>query len=72
MLIAQGTSDTVVDPPVTDAYVAALCKRGTRVVFLHYPKATHTQIVRRSANQTVAWMAGRFANAPVTTPCGQP
>jgi pimeloyl-ACP methyl ester carboxylesterase len=71
VLIAQGTADTVVDPPVTEAYVAALCKRGTRVVFLRYPKTGHAATARRSANQTVAWMAGRFAAAPVTTPCGQ-
>jgi len=72
VLIAQGTEDTVVDPPVTDAFVAALCKRGTRVVFIRYPKVAHIPVANRSANQTVAWMAGRFANAPVTTPCGQP
>lgn len=71
VLIAQGTNDTVVDPPVTEAYVAALCKRGTRVVFIRYPKVAHIPVAKRSANQTVAWMAGRFANAPVTTPCGQ-
>ncbi|MBN9009810.1 MAG: lipase, partial [Rhizobiales bacterium] len=71
VLIAQGLDDTVVDPPVTDAYVAALCKRGTRVVFIRYPRVSHVPVAKRSAAQTVAWMAGRFANAPVTTPCGQ-
>ncbi|MEO8668430.1 MAG: alpha/beta fold hydrolase [Bauldia sp.] len=71
VLIAQGSSDTIVDPEVTDAFVAGLCQRGTPVRFIRYPQGSHHTVVKRSANQTIAWLGERFAGAPVRTPCGQ-
>jgi alpha-beta hydrolase superfamily lysophospholipase len=71
VLVAQGTNDTIVDLEVTEAFVASLCQRRSRVRFIRYPQGSHHTVVRRSANQTVNWLGERLNGAPVRTPCGQ-
>ncbi len=71
ILIAQGSADTVVDPPVTEQFFKVLCRQGTPVRFLHVPHVTHAGIPRASARETVEWVAARFAGAPAPNDCGQ-
>jgi len=70
VLIAQGTADVVVDPPVTKAYAARLCMAGSTVEMLQYEGVGHGMISRDAAQPSVDWIADRFSGKPVPTKCG--
>lgn len=69
VFIAQGSADTVVDPPVTTNFASRLCREGATLRFFEVPEATHTTIAKASAAETVAWIADRFAGKPAPTNC---
>ncbi|MFA5956391.1 alpha/beta fold hydrolase [Hyphomicrobium sp.] len=69
ILIAQGTADNVVDPPVTAAYVKTLCGAGSRVLTLLYNGVGHGMISRDAAKPSVDWMADRFAGTAAPSNC---
>ena len=69
VFIAQGTADTVVDPPVTTKFAIELCAQGVPVTFHRVTDATHTVIAKVSATAAVDWMAKRFAGEPAPTNC---
>jgi pimeloyl-ACP methyl ester carboxylesterase len=71
VFIAQGLSDTVVDPPVTEAFVRILCAKGTPVRFVRFPGADHMAIPKRSAADAVAWIARRFEGEAAPSDCGR-
>jgi acetyl esterase/lipase len=70
VFLAQGTADTVVNPAVTEAYRAALCRRGSPVQFVPLPGVIHAFAARASAAAAVAWMVGRFSSQPAPSNCG--
>ena len=69
VFLAQGSRDTVVDPPVTTKFAIELCNQGVAVTFHEVPDATHTVIAKVSAPAAVAWMAARFAGEAAPTNC---
>jgi len=69
ILIAQGTADVVVDPPVTKAYADRLCLAGNTVEMLRYPGVGHGMISRDAAKPSVDWIADRFAGKEAPTDC---
>lgn len=69
VFIAQGSADTVVDPPVTTKFAIELCNQGTPVTFHEVPDATHQVIATVSARAAVDWMAARLAGQPAPTNC---
>jgi pimeloyl-ACP methyl ester carboxylesterase len=69
VFIAQGTTDTTVDPQVTADYMQKLCVAGSRVAFDPVKGVGHLSIAKDSAVNVVAWIADRFAGAPVPTSC---
>jgi acetyl esterase/lipase len=69
LLVAQGTKDNVVDPPVTAAYVKTLCAAGSRVETLLYDGVGHGMISRDAAKPSVDWIAGRFAGTRAPSNC---
>ncbi|MEO8667177.1 MAG: alpha/beta fold hydrolase [Bauldia sp.] len=69
VFIAQGSADTVVDPPVTTAFASKLCRDGATVRFFEVPDANHTMIAKASASAAVEWIADRFAGKPAPTNC---
>lgn len=69
VFIAQGSADTVVDPPVTTQFATELCRRGTAVRFFDVPDASHEIIAKVSAAAAVAWMADRIGGEPAPTNC---
>lgn len=69
VFIAQGTADETVDPPVTSAYVAALCKAGSKVEAVAMDGVGHATAALRSADSAVAWIADRFAGNPPPSDC---
>src|SRR5262249_1366065 len=70
VFIAQGTTDNLVRPTVTAAYVKALCRRGSSVEFGWLQGVGPFMAARDSANGAVAWMAARFADQPPPSNCG--
>jgi acetyl esterase/lipase len=72
VFIAQGDTDNLVRPSVTDAYVGALCRRGSKVRYEVLPGVGHTFVARDSANDAIAWIAERFAEMPPPNDCRQP
>jgi alpha-beta hydrolase superfamily lysophospholipase len=71
LLVAQGTSDNVVDPPVTAAYVKTLCASGSRVETLLFDGVGHGMISRDAAKPSVEWIADRFSGRPAPTNCNK-
>ena len=69
VFIAQGSGDTVVDPPVTTEFAKLLCNQGAAVRFFEVPDATHTMIAKVSAAAAVEWIAARFAGEAPPTNC---
>jgi acetyl esterase/lipase len=69
VFIAQGSADTVVDPPVTTKFAIELCDEGAAVTFHEVPDATHDVIAKVSARAAVEWMAARIAGRPAPTNC---
>lgn len=69
LLIAQGTADDVVDPPVTKAYFKSLCSEGSRAEMLLIDGVGHGMISRDAAPESVKWMADRIAGAPPPSNC---
>jgi acetyl esterase/lipase len=69
VFIAQGTDDTIVDPPVTTAFADTLCRQGAAVRLLRVPGATHQQTAKLSASAAIEWMAARFAGEAAPTDC---
>jgi pimeloyl-ACP methyl ester carboxylesterase len=71
VFIAQGTADTVVDPPVTDEFVRILCARGTPVHLVRFRGADHMEIPKRSAGEAIEWIARRFAGDAPPSDCAR-
>ena len=69
VFIAQGSGDKVIDPPVTTAFAAKLCREGASVRFFEVPDASHQVIAKVSTAAAVSWLADRFAGAPPPTNC---
>ncbi|RWM67919.1 MAG: alpha/beta fold hydrolase [Mesorhizobium sp.] len=67
--LAQGTTDQVVRPSVTQAYMSALCRNGTAVKMLVIPEVGHAFIAHRSASQAMDWMADRLTGKPAPSDC---
>jgi pimeloyl-ACP methyl ester carboxylesterase len=67
--IAQGTADQVVRPDITRSYVARLCKAGVAVKTDWVAGAGHGFVAYKSAAETIAWIADRFAGALSPNDC---
>jgi pimeloyl-ACP methyl ester carboxylesterase len=70
VFLAQGTTDTIIRPQVTQDYMRRLCKAGSRVRLLLMPGVGHGLAATDSARTAVAWIADRFAGAAVPSDCG--
>lgn len=70
VFLAQGSTDGLVRPQVTQAYMQRLCNAGSRVSFLMMPNVSHGFAGRDSADAAVAWMAERFAGHAAPSSCG--
>jgi pimeloyl-ACP methyl ester carboxylesterase len=71
LFLAQGTTDTIVAPDVTRAYMQRQCKAGGKVTMMWVPGVGHGFVARDSANTAVAWMMDRFAARPANSDCGK-
>jgi acetyl esterase/lipase len=71
VFIAQGTADTTVRPQITRRFGAALCKQGTRAMFVELPGVSHTFAAKKSVNTALKWMDDRFRGVPAPSVCGR-
>jgi acetyl esterase/lipase len=69
VFLAQGSTDGLVRPQVTKAYMQRLCRAGSRVRMLVMPNVNHGFAGRDSAGTAVSWMADRFAGRPAPSDC---
>lgn len=71
LLIAQGLEDTIVRPPVTQAFVDQQCAAGTAIQFDTYATASHFSLRTIAAPDVVDWMVQRITagTAPAPTGC---
>ncbi len=70
MLIAQNPKDDLVAPGVTLAHAQALCRSGARLKYLKINGPGHATSARDSTDETLAWIAARFAGKQAPTDCG--
>ena len=71
ILIAQNPADDLVEPAVTRAHARALCRTGARLHYLSITGQGHATSANDSADETLAWIAARFAGTPAPNDCGQ-
>jgi pimeloyl-ACP methyl ester carboxylesterase len=74
LLIAQGLTDSVVVPAVTDRYVDGRCYAGQRLEYWKFADHDHTDIVRvgsKMEDPLIAWTAARFSGESQPKGCGR-
>jgi alpha-beta hydrolase superfamily lysophospholipase len=70
LFLAQGTTDNIVRPEVTRAYLQQQCKAGSKVTMMWVPGVGHGLVARDSADAAVGWMMDRFAGRVAPSDCG--
>ncbi|MFG1421255.1 lipase family protein [Roseixanthobacter liquoris] len=70
VFLAQGTSDPIVRPAVTQEFMTRLCKVGVKVRMLLMPGIGHAAAAHDSADVAVGWMSDRFAGLSPENDCG--
>jgi acetyl esterase/lipase len=70
IFLAQGSTDGLVRPQVTAAYMQRLCRAGSRVRMLVMANVNHGFAGRDSAAAAVGWIGDRFAGRPAPSDCG--
>lgn len=71
LFLAQGTTDDLVRPEVTRAYMQRQCRAGGKVTMMWVPGVGHGFVARDSADAAVAWMMDRFTGRPAPSDCGR-
>ncbi|MEW6452445.1 MAG: lipase family protein [Pseudomonadota bacterium] len=74
VLIAQGLTDVIVPPAVTDAHVSERCAANQRLEHWTFAGTDHSNIVRPGGaldEPLIAWTAARFANEPQASGCAR-
>lgn len=69
VFLAQGMSDELVRPAVTQDYMTRLCRAGSKVRMLLMPGVGHGFIGRDSADAAAVWIAERFAGSVAPDDC---
>ncbi|MGE5166760.1 MAG: lipase family protein [Nitrospirota bacterium] len=72
VVIAQGLSDVIVPPSVTDAYVGERCADGQRLEYWTFAGRDHLTIIQPGTpleDLLIRWTTARFANEPQVAGC---
>lgn len=69
VLIAQSAKDPVIAPQVTRTFASGLCRARKAVRYIDLPGGDHAHSARDSANETLAWIADRFAGQSPPNDC---
>lgn len=71
VFIAQGSADPIVAPSVTLNFAQSLCRSlSAPVRYLEVKDGDHFSIGKRSAEETIGWIADRFAGKAPPNDCG--
>ena len=71
LFIAQGETDTLVDPKTTSAFADHECSIGTRVTYVSLPKTGHGLAALRALDTLVPWFAQVQRGETVTSTCAE-
>ena len=69
VFLAQGTTDRLVRPEVTEGYMQRLCRAGSSVRMLLMPNVSHGFAAYDSADAAISWIGNRFAGASADSNC---
>lgn len=69
LFVAQGETDTLVDPATTRAFADHECTIGSAVTYLPIPKTGHGEVALRAVDHVIAWFAAVRAGTPVDSHC---
>jgi alpha-beta hydrolase superfamily lysophospholipase len=69
LLVAQGSSDTVVRPEVTQAALSASCLGGANVRYINVQNASHSGSAKQAMPATISWLLARLAGKPNDNSC---
>lgn len=69
VFLAQGSTDGLVRPAVTHAYMQRLCRGGSKVRMFNMPNVSHGFAGRDAARAAVDWIGERFAGRSALSDC---
>jgi pimeloyl-ACP methyl ester carboxylesterase len=69
VFLAQGTTDQIIRPEVTENYMKKLCSAGSRVRMMVLPNIGHGRAAQASTMAVVRWIADRFAGEAAPSDC---
>jgi pimeloyl-ACP methyl ester carboxylesterase len=69
LLVVQGSADTTIPEPLTDAWTTKACAIGDTVDSMTYPGATHTSVIDAARSDVLSWLADRAAGTPAPSTC---
>jgi pimeloyl-ACP methyl ester carboxylesterase len=69
VFLAQGTTDQIIQPQVTEDYMKKLCSSGSKVQMMLMPNIGHGRAAQASTATVVRWITGRFAGETPPNDC---
>jgi dipeptidyl aminopeptidase/acylaminoacyl peptidase len=69
VFLAQGTTDQIIRPEVTENYMKKLCSAGSKVRMMVLPNIGHGRAAQASTMAVVRWIADRFAGEAAPSDC---
>jgi acetyl esterase/lipase len=69
LLVAQGSADVIIALAVTRSFVDRMCRAGQPLRFIQVEGGDHVTIAKRTADQTLQWIADRFAGQRAPSDC---
>jgi dipeptidyl aminopeptidase/acylaminoacyl peptidase len=69
VFLAQGTTDQIIRPDVTESYMKKLCVAGSKVKMMILPNIGHGRAAEASTMHVVRWISDRFAGGAVPSDC---
>lgn len=69
VFLAQGSTDALVRPEVTKAYMEQLCQAGSSVRMLQLLDVGHGFAGRDAADAAIEWISDRFGDKPAPSDC---
>ncbi len=69
LFVGQGDADEIIDPEVTEAWVAARCEAGGPTTWRSYPGVDHLAVVEGGGDDAMTWTLDRFAGEDQVDAC---
>jgi pimeloyl-ACP methyl ester carboxylesterase len=69
VFLAQGTTDQIIRPEVTESYMKKLCAAGSKVKMMILPNIGHGRAAQASTMAVVRWLADRFSGEAAPSDC---